>query len=137
WTRSSDYSLYLDDKGKFHLIPSDMNEGLGIGMGGPGGPGGGGPGGGFMMRFPRPGEILPPPILDQLKLTDDQKKKFADIQKDTDDKLDKLLTPEQRIELKRMQEGPPGGFGGFGPPGGGGPGGGGPGGGMGFTGGGI
>ena len=26
WTRASDYSIYLDPKGKFHIIPSDMNE---------------------------------------------------------------------------------------------------------------
>jgi spore coat protein CotH len=26
WARASDYSLYRDDKGQFHLIPHDMNE---------------------------------------------------------------------------------------------------------------
>lgn len=73
WTRASDYSIYLDEKGKFHLFPHDANETLapaemmgmgrgprgpggpppGFGPGGPGGPGGpppgfgpGGPGGG-------------------------------------------------------------------------------------------
>lgn len=59
WTRASDYSLFRDGAGKFHLIPHDMNEafgpammfGPGMGRGGPGmgpgGPGGfGGPGGG-------------------------------------------------------------------------------------------
>lgn len=57
WIRGSDYSLYLDPNGKFHVIPHDMNEafrrpmGPGMGPGGPGGPGGprgfgrGGPGG--------------------------------------------------------------------------------------------
>jgi spore coat protein CotH len=54
WTRASDYAIYLDPKGKFHLVPHDMNEtfstsagfgpGGGRGPGGPGGPGGG-PGG--------------------------------------------------------------------------------------------
>ncbi|HKA06118.1 MAG TPA: CotH kinase family protein, partial [Gemmataceae bacterium] len=40
WTRASDYSLYMDDKGKFHVIPSDMNECFRP-VGGPGmGPGG-------------------------------------------------------------------------------------------------
>ena len=52
WTRASDYSLYRDPKGKFHLIPYDTNETfqpMGGGFGGKGGPGGkeGGPGGGF------------------------------------------------------------------------------------------
>jgi hypothetical protein len=37
WTRASDYNLYRDSDGRFHVIPHDMNEALGIG-----GPGGGG-----------------------------------------------------------------------------------------------
>jgi hypothetical protein len=43
WTRASDYSLYLDPNGKFHLIPHDINEtfsaveSFGFGFGGPGG----------------------------------------------------------------------------------------------------
>lgn len=52
WTRASDYSIYLDPDGKFHLIPHDMNESFRAmhgrgGFRGPGGPGGGrgGPGG--------------------------------------------------------------------------------------------
>jgi spore coat protein CotH len=28
WTRASDYSIYQDEKGLFHVIPHDMNEGL-------------------------------------------------------------------------------------------------------------
>ena len=63
WTRASDYSIYQNEKGKFHIIPHDMNESFrgAHGGGGPGGPGGGrgglggpggppgfgGPGGGF------------------------------------------------------------------------------------------
>lgn len=63
WTRASDYSIYQDAKGKFHILPHDMNEAFraasrrggppggrgqrggrpGGGFGGP--PGGGGPGG--------------------------------------------------------------------------------------------
>ena len=58
WIRASDYSIYLDEKGKFHILPHDMNEAfrpaMGPGFGfGPGGPGGGGPPGG------RPGEARP------------------------------------------------------------------------------
>lgn len=65
WTRASDYNIYRDKAGKFHVIPHDINEtfssggggggrggrpgGPGGGPGGPGpgrgGPGGGGPGG--------------------------------------------------------------------------------------------
>jgi hypothetical protein len=48
WVRASDYSIYLDPKGKFHILPHDMNEtfvpaggmgmgpGMGMGMGGAG-----------------------------------------------------------------------------------------------------
>ena len=138
WIRASDYTIYLDDKGKFHVVPHDMNEAFrpagGPGMGG-GGPGG--PGGGFVMRLPPAGEVLPPPVQDMLQLTDEQKKKLADLQRDVDARLEKLLTDAQQKQLKDMRDRGPGGFagpggpggpGGFGPPGGG-PGG--PGGGMG------
>jgi len=48
WTRASDYSIYQDPKGMFHIIPHDVNEGLGSGGGGGrGGRGGGGGFGGF------------------------------------------------------------------------------------------
>lgn len=44
WTRASDYNLYLDPTGRFHLVPHDTNETFSQGGGGPGGRGG--PGGG-------------------------------------------------------------------------------------------
>jgi len=44
WARASDYNLYLDPAGRFHILPHDMNEALGAGGGG--GPGGGGAGAG-------------------------------------------------------------------------------------------
>lgn len=61
WTRASDYSLFLDKAGKFHVIPHDMNESFhsSRGPGGPGGPGRfppGGPGG-----FGPPGGGFGPP----------------------------------------------------------------------------
>jgi spore coat protein CotH len=65
WTRASDYSLYRDTKGVFHLFPHYANEtfwpggggGRGRGPGGPGamGPGAMGPGG------PPPGGRMGPP----------------------------------------------------------------------------
>jgi spore coat protein CotH len=42
WTRASDYSLYRDASGKFHILPHDTNETFAVG-GGFGGPRGGGP----------------------------------------------------------------------------------------------
>ena len=89
WIRASDYSLYLDPAGKFHVIPGDMNEafrvpqgpGMGGGRGGPPGggpgvrgrpPGGrGGPPGGFGGRAVAVG---PGVTLDPLVATDDPKK---------------------------------------------------------------
>jgi spore coat protein CotH len=123
WTRASDYSIYLDDKGVFHIIPHDMNEALrpagGPGMGGmgPGGPGG-------FFRLPPPGVLLPPPVQDALQLTDEQKKELDKLQKEIDEKLEKLMTEDQRKQFKEMKDrgaavpmGPMG-PGGFGPPGG-------------------
>jgi len=37
WSRASDYNIYQDRDGRFHVIPHDMNEGLGAGGGGGGG----------------------------------------------------------------------------------------------------
>ena len=53
WTRASDYSIYLDTTGKFHVFPWDSNETFsgdeigGAGRGGRMGPPGGGGGRGF------------------------------------------------------------------------------------------
>ncbi len=54
WARMSDYNIYLDEKGKFHVVPHDANETFGP----PEGPGGGFGGGG---RGPRGGVGGPPP----------------------------------------------------------------------------
>ena len=56
WSRASDYNLYRDSKGRFHIVPHDVNEGLG----GAGGRGFGGRGGG--------------PTLDPLVAIDDETK---------------------------------------------------------------
>ncbi|HYD01674.1 MAG TPA: CotH kinase family protein, partial [Phycisphaerales bacterium] len=37
WTRSSDYSLYKDEGGKFHIVPHDMNEAFKSSLMSPGG----------------------------------------------------------------------------------------------------
>ncbi len=85
----------------------------GFGPGGPGGP-------------PQPGQIIPGFMQEQLKLTDAQKKKLDELQKEVDARLAKILTPEQLKQLKEMRPGPGGPGGGPGGPGGGpgGPGGG-------------
>ncbi len=103
----------------------------GGGKGGKGGkgefPGGGGKGG-FGGIGPQPGQIMPQFITDMLKLTDDQKKQVETLQKDVDEKLDKILTDDQKKQLKELKERGPGGFGGGAGGKGGGPGGGGKGG---------
>lgn len=97
--------------------------------GGPGGPGGppggfdGGPRGrGGPRGFgppPRPGEVLPPMLQERLQLTDEQKRQVAELQKEVDAKLARILTSEQMDQLKRMrQRGPGRGPGGPGGPGG-------------------
>jgi CotH kinase protein len=34
WMRASDYSIYQDDKGRFHILPYDFNEAMGVAGGG-------------------------------------------------------------------------------------------------------
>lgn len=67
WTRTSDYNLYQDTKGVFHVIPHDTNETFSRpeGPGGPRGPRGGPRGGDFGPRpdgaGPRPADGANPP----------------------------------------------------------------------------
>ncbi len=84
WTRASDYSIYRDPKGVFHVVPHDANETLGPvmsfgppgGFGGrrPGGPGGGGPGGGGPGGGPGGGTRPTGIALDPLIGLDDARK---------------------------------------------------------------
>ena len=71
WTRASDYNIFMQEDGKFHILPHDMNEAFLLshgggprggggrrgrrGGGGFGGPGGGPPGGGGRGGFGGPG----------------------------------------------------------------------------------
>jgi spore coat protein CotH len=100
WIRSSDYSIYCDEKGKFRMIPHDMNEAFRP----PGGPGFGG----GMMRM-TPGEVLPAPLQNMLQLTDKQKKELAALQKEADADLNKILNKKQQDQWKAMKSGPGGG----------------------------
>ena len=124
WIRTSDYSIYLDVKGRFHILPADVNETF-VKPGGPGfggGGRGGGPGG-----F-GPGVMLAPQILSQGDKDKDQKLTKAEFRALADGWFDKLdadksgkLTQEQFAEklgdiLPAPQGfGPPGGGRGFGP----------------------
>jgi spore coat protein CotH len=125
WIRTSDYNLYLDERGKFHIIPHDTNETFSR-PGGPGGGGGFGPGMMVAGQMMRQGDKN-----DDKKLSQDEISTLASAWFDKlDDRKKGKVTEEEfaaRIgEVFQM----PQGFG----PGGGGPGGGGPrqGGGRGF-----
>jgi hypothetical protein len=91
------------------------------------GPGGFGPG-----TIPAAGQLLAPRMEERLKLTEDQKKQVAELQKDADTRLDALLRDDQKKQFQQIRDfaknfkGPPGGGPMGGPPGGG-PGGGFPG----------
>jgi hypothetical protein len=85
-------------------------------------------------ELPPAGQFLSSAVQDRLKLTAEQRKQLAELQKDADGKLEAMLKDEQKKQLKQMQDmakgfpggppggpppgGPPGGFPGFGPPGG-------------------
>jgi poly(3-hydroxybutyrate) depolymerase len=69
----------------------------------------GGPGG--FGGFGTPGKVLSPRMQDTLKLTDEQKKKLEELQKDVDTKLQAILTEEQNKQLKDSASRGPGGGG--------------------------
>lgn len=66
-------------------------------------------GGGIRVAVPARGQLVMPVIQDQLKMTAEQKSQLADFQKELTAKLDKLLTEEQKEQLKRPPDGGPGG----------------------------
>ena len=54
------------------------------------------------------GQILPSMMQDRLNLTDEQKGKIAELQKELDGKLGNILTKEQNQQLQDMKrQGPP------------------------------
>jgi spore coat protein CotH len=76
------------------------------GGGGRGGPGGGG----VMIRMPGIGEVVPAFLQEMIHVTDAQKKQLADVQKEVDAKLDRILSADQKAQLKRMRQGGAGGM---------------------------
>jgi spore coat protein CotH len=121
WTRASDYDLYQDPGGRFHLIPYDANETFSSG-GGPGGPGGPSGPGGF-----GPGMLIAGQMLAQGDKNGDQKltkEEFSALADTWFDKLDadktgKLSQAQFAAKLADLLPTPQE-RGGFGPPGGGG-----------------
>ena len=86
WTRASDYSLYLDVHGKFHIFPYDANETFAVGRA-PGATGGG-PGGGRGARGQggrggpggfNAGSFLAPPLFAEADENEDGKIERAEL----------------------------------------------------------
>ncbi|HOK78419.1 MAG TPA: CotH kinase family protein [Verrucomicrobiota bacterium] len=102
YARASDYHLYNDDRGRFHIIPYDANESFPTRKG-PGGPGG--PGGPFGPGGPRgfgPGMLLAQQMLSQADSNNDgqlSKEEFIALAGAWFDKLDK----EKKGSLTQQQ----------------------------------
>jgi hypothetical protein len=52
---------------------------------------------------------MPPQWQEQLRLTPEQRKKFAELQREVDRKVEELLSEEQKAQLRRMRGPRPGG----------------------------
>jgi Spy/CpxP family protein refolding chaperone len=98
----TDMENILTPEQKTKMEELRAQRGGGRGFGGPGGDnaGPGGPNRGSMFPFQ--------PLLDRIKLTDDQKAQVTKLQREAIEKLfndirDKVLTPEQREELKKLR----------------------------------
>ena len=57
-----------------------------------------------MPGLPQPGEILPTFLQDALKFSEAQKKAVADLQKEVDEKLAKILNDDQKKMIKDLRE---------------------------------
>jgi hypothetical protein len=97
------FTVPKDAAGK---VPIVLEFGFGFGGGLGGGVGGFGGGG-------QPGIVLSQQAQTRLQLTDEQKKKLADLQKEVELQLSRILTEDQKKQLKDMQQ-RGGGFGGGG-----------------------
>jgi Arylsulfotransferase (ASST) len=78
--------------------------------------------GGFFFTPAQPGVIMPKALQPQFKFTPEQEKQLEELQKEVTAKLEKIMTDEQREQMKKMNDGgfagkgkgPGGGFGGMG-----------------------
>jgi hypothetical protein len=70
----------------------------------PGAPAQRGPGAAGGAQRGQPGfHLLPPIAMQQLDLSDDQKKQLAALETETKGKLEKILTPDQMTQLKNLR----------------------------------
>jgi len=109
--RSRGLADLAEKHGYIVVAPMGYNSRGWYGVRMPGG-GFGRPGGGF---FTPPGTVLSPRVKENLKLTEEQKKKFEELQKEVDAKVQTILTKEQNKRLKNLKDNAGRGFGrGFG-----------------------
>ncbi len=102
--RSRGLTQQAEKYGYIVVAPMGYNSSGWYGAMGPGagfGGAGRGPGGGFGTP---PGTVLSPRTQENLKLTDEQKKKVAAVQRETDARIQKLLTDEQNKQLKTLKD---------------------------------
>ncbi len=111
--RSRGLTDQAEKYGYLVVAPMGYNSSGWYGVRSPGGAGRPGGFGGF--GTPLPGMVLPPRATENLELNDEQKKKIAELQKEVDATLQKILTDEQNKRLKDLKDTArrgPGGFGG-------------------------
>jgi poly(3-hydroxybutyrate) depolymerase len=112
--RSRGLTEQAEKYGYIVVAPMGYNSSGWYGVRAPGGPGGRGRPGGFGGFGTPPGTVLSPRVQENLKLTEEQKKKVAELQKEVDANLQKLLTEEQNKQLKDLKDNAGRGLGGFG-----------------------
>jgi hypothetical protein len=86
--RTASVAAQLAGKSKGYVPPADF---------------GFGPPAGFAAPPARPGEVMPRQLQDQLGLSDEQRKKFAELQKEIDRKVQEILTEEQKARLEQLR----------------------------------
>jgi poly(3-hydroxybutyrate) depolymerase len=100
--RSRGLTDQAEKYGYIVVAPMGYNSSGWYGVRAPGGPGRpGGFGGGFGTP---PGTVLSPRVQENLKLTDLQKKKIEELQKEVDANVQKILTQEQNKQLKDLKD---------------------------------
>ena len=117
--RSRGLTELAEKYGYIVVAPMGYNSSGWYGALGPGagfGASGRGSGRGFGGFGTPPGTVLSPRVRENLKLTDEQKKKLEELQKEVDARVQKILTEEQNKQLKDLKDGAgrglAGGFGG-------------------------
>jgi poly(3-hydroxybutyrate) depolymerase len=101
--RSRGLTELAEKYGYIVVAPMGYNSSGWYGALGPGA-GFGGAGRGFGGFGTPPGTVLSPRVQENLKLTDEQKKKFEELQKEVDTRVQKILTEEQNRQLKNLQD---------------------------------